>query len=135
MSNTEGFSERLRTKRAELGLTQGELSIKSGVSVPQISRYELGQAIPRAEIAMKLARALGVSATWLLIDNQKEDAPPRVMGFDRESMDNNSMTLHFSSDATEKLKAIADHRGRDVYLTAMNLIYDAIDNEYKKISK
>ena len=66
MSNPQGFSERLRSRRAELGLTQRELSKKSGIAVPQLSRYELGQSMPRADIAAKIANALDVTYDWLV---------------------------------------------------------------------
>jgi len=73
MSEKEGFSERLRSRRAELGLTQRDLSKKSNVAVPQISRYELGQSTPRADIAAKLAIALNVEIEWLLFGQKEFD--------------------------------------------------------------
>lgn len=43
-------------------MTQADLSQASGVSVPQIARYERGESKPRMGSLMKLAHALGVAS-------------------------------------------------------------------------
>ncbi|QEY62542.1 helix-turn-helix domain-containing protein [Metapseudomonas lalkuanensis] len=60
MTNFVDFAERLVWFRAEAGMTQRELAEKSGVSLPQITRYESGKSTPRLSAVMKLAKALNV---------------------------------------------------------------------------
>ncbi|WP_444756564.1 helix-turn-helix domain-containing protein [Pseudomonas sp. A014] len=66
MTETRSFAERLRWARSEAGLTQKELSEKSGISQPQIVRYEAGRSKPRLGGALKLARALKIDAYYLM---------------------------------------------------------------------
>lgn len=64
MNDTFGY--RLRFYRTSLGLTQQQLSDKSGVSRKQISDFEKEiQTNPRPQTLFKLADALGVSFTDL----------------------------------------------------------------------
>jgi putative transcriptional regulator len=57
----EGLSNRLRDLRAERDLTQAALAERVGVSRKTINTVENGVFIPSALLALKLARALGVS--------------------------------------------------------------------------
>lgn len=52
-------------------MTQKDLSEKSGISVPQIIRYESGKSKPRLGAALKLARALNMDAYDLLPELRK----------------------------------------------------------------
>ncbi|MCR9249430.1 MAG: helix-turn-helix transcriptional regulator [bacterium] len=58
---------RIKSKRVELRLTQGQLAKKSGVSKGTISRYEkaTGDEQPTFGVVMKLSEALGVTAEWI----------------------------------------------------------------------
>jgi len=60
------FNERLKALREERGLTQVQLSEKSGITARMIQNYERGSHRPRFEGAGKLADALGVPVTELL---------------------------------------------------------------------
>jgi DNA-binding XRE family transcriptional regulator len=53
---------RLRNRR---GYTQADLAVLTGKSEAAISRFERGERRPAPETVVKLARALGVSATRL----------------------------------------------------------------------
>lgn len=60
------IADRLRMKRAELGLTTRELAATAGISNPSISLIERGvTANPGILTVTMLARALGVDAAWL----------------------------------------------------------------------
>ncbi len=59
------FAERLLHARSDSGLTQRELSEKTGISTVQLSRYESGKSAPRPPVLMKLAKALSVNHEWL----------------------------------------------------------------------
>ncbi|MDF3864203.1 helix-turn-helix transcriptional regulator [Pseudomonas denitrificans (nom. rej.)] len=60
MSKFIDFAERLVWHRSAAGLSQRELAELSGVSLPQITRYESGKSAPRLAAVMKIAKALKV---------------------------------------------------------------------------
>lgn len=55
------FGSKLRGKRAEMRMSQGDLADKSGVDVNSIARYEIGDTKPGLDKAVALANALGVT--------------------------------------------------------------------------
>ncbi len=60
------FATKLKKLRTEKNLTQEDLSKKSGISIKSISRYELGETIPRSgKYYEKLANALEVDTDYL----------------------------------------------------------------------
>lgn len=56
----------IKERRIELGLSQGALAEKAGVTVMSICRYENGKRIPPLDIAVKIAKALGCTVDDLL---------------------------------------------------------------------
>jgi transcriptional regulator with XRE-family HTH domain len=58
--------ERIRERRKALGLSQDDLAEMTGCLQTQISRYENNEALPMSDALEALARALAVSADWLL---------------------------------------------------------------------
>lgn len=60
------FKEKLKTLRKEKGLSQGDLSSIAGLNKLVISKYERGAATPGLENLGKIAKALGVSADYLI---------------------------------------------------------------------
>ena len=59
------FAERLRYALRSRGLTQGQLSVKAGVSPAHISMVLSEQREVGVDVAARLARALDVSLDWL----------------------------------------------------------------------
>lgn len=57
------------TLRSEGGMTQAQLAAAIGVSQPRMARIERGDANPRLITLSKLAHALGVTLSELLVDN------------------------------------------------------------------
>lgn len=55
------FGSKLRGKRAEMRMSQGDLAEKSGVDINSIARYEIGDTKPGLDKAVALANALGVT--------------------------------------------------------------------------
>lgn len=64
-TSTIVFSAMLNMTRVEEGLSQRELSNKTGIHVTKISRYETGEYLPCIETIIKLADALVVSIDYL----------------------------------------------------------------------
>jgi transcriptional regulator with XRE-family HTH domain len=66
------FSEKVRVKRAEKGLTQAELAKQAGVTQATISRIESGELTQLMSDALKrLAAALEVTVDFLVGDKSK----------------------------------------------------------------
>lgn len=63
-----GFGERLRERRKELGMSQGELAKELGVSLSAISNYETGQNAVREEVLLRLFQVLDVDPNYLYQD-------------------------------------------------------------------
>jgi putative transcriptional regulator len=61
----ERLVNRLKDKRAELGLTQAELAEQVGVTRKTVNTVENGVFTPSATLAIKLAQALGLSVEEL----------------------------------------------------------------------
>ena len=61
----ERLANRIKDKRAELGLTQAELAERVGVTRKTVNTVENGVFTPSALLALKLAGALGVPVETL----------------------------------------------------------------------
>ena len=61
METTKSFPAELRERRKAADLTQGELAKKADTSANQISRLEKSEQLPRLDLAVRLAAALGCS--------------------------------------------------------------------------
>ena len=60
------FIERLKQLREAKNLTQLRLAMELNVSQETISGYEIGKAVPPAEMLVKLADSLGTSVDYIL---------------------------------------------------------------------
>ncbi len=59
-----GFGARLRQIRKELGESQDEFAARIGTSKQVLSRYEIGQRVPKISLAEKYAKSLGVTVDY-----------------------------------------------------------------------
>ena len=66
MSIEKNLAKNLLRARELKGLTQKEVSKKTGITEASISRYETGERIPNAIILCRLAKCYGVSTDRLL---------------------------------------------------------------------
>ena len=66
MAPKEQMAARLKALRERLGLTQEQLSEKSGVGRSHLARLETGKQDPTLSTLEKLAKALGVKVGRLL---------------------------------------------------------------------
>ncbi len=70
------FGERLRERRDFLGMTQGDIVKKSGISLASIQSYERGN-IPKGDYLLILSDLLDCSIDWLLKGTEaRESASP-----------------------------------------------------------
>jgi len=66
----EKLGARLRELRLEAGLTQAELARRTGIHRPNIARVEAGRHTPSLETLARLANAIGVSTTHVLVSRE-----------------------------------------------------------------
>ncbi len=69
------IGERIYSLRQELDIKQKELAEKVGITEATLSRYENGKRTPGSDIAAKLAQALGVTADYLLGNDESKTIP------------------------------------------------------------
>ncbi|MCC7014110.1 MAG: helix-turn-helix transcriptional regulator [Planctomycetes bacterium] len=72
------WGSRVASCRAAKGWNQTELAFHANMSAAEISRFENGAREPRVSGLVRLARALGVSADYLL--GLSDDPAPRGKG-------------------------------------------------------
>ncbi len=75
------LAETLRTKRKGKGLAIEQLAEASGVSRSMISKIERAEAVPSTSVLSRLAEALGVTFSQLLVEPEEQDVvvlPQRV---------------------------------------------------------
>lgn len=68
---------RLRAARLKRGLTVTQLASAAGVAESSVRGWERGRTRPRDRHAIALARALQVSAAWLLLGESELMSVPR----------------------------------------------------------
>ena len=68
------FGDRLRAIRKERGMSQDEFAKLLGTSKQVLSRYEIGQRIPKITQVQEYAKKLNVSADYLMGDSTEEAA-------------------------------------------------------------
>jgi transcriptional regulator with XRE-family HTH domain len=66
----------IRRWRRTRGLTLATVAERSGLNIGYLSQIENDKAVPSLDALVAIARALDVSAAWLLLDGS---APPRVV--------------------------------------------------------
>ncbi len=88
------FADRLRAEIEYLGLLQKEVAFRAGIKKRALDMYLGAQAsMPPADVAVKLARVLGVSVEYLVTgvkDGKKTENPRiRLMETDMETLPDN----------------------------------------------
>ena len=76
------IGEKIRSLRLKLGLTQEELAEKIGVTRQALSKWEVNAALPDTKNVVALAKLFGVTADYLLCEDEGREAetsarPPR----------------------------------------------------------
>lgn len=71
MSLRQNFSENVKRRRRELGMTQAEVAERLDVARPQVAAAEAGQNAPTLDMVERYARALDCPALALLVANEE----------------------------------------------------------------
>jgi transcriptional regulator with XRE-family HTH domain len=69
-------AENVRAARSAAALTQGQLSERSGIEVPHLSRLESGAHLPSLKTLNRVADALGVPLARLVSPPRGKKAQP-----------------------------------------------------------
>ena len=81
----EVWQKRLKEARLARGLSQKQLGIEAGldefVASTRVNRYEVGVHLPDYQMAVRLARVLGVPVAYLYCDS--EEMARLLLAFDR----------------------------------------------------
>jgi transcriptional regulator with XRE-family HTH domain len=67
-----GFGEMLKEARERAGLSQTDLSKRTGLPVRSIQNWEQGHRCPRVQVVLVLAKAVGVPVEKLLVALAKQ---------------------------------------------------------------
>lgn len=70
----QGIGERIKSRRKSLGWTLRRLGSECGVSATFLSDIETGKSLPSMERTAEIAKALKVPISWLLGEQQLENA-------------------------------------------------------------
>ncbi|MCT8165626.1 MULTISPECIES: helix-turn-helix domain-containing protein [unclassified Pseudomonas] len=108
MRHPKGFPSRLVRLRADAGMTQKDLAKASGISVPQIGRYETGTSSPRLSALVKLSEALGVT----IDDLQDVDQESKTVTLILEEVGGEDLPLTIDRSAFELLQKAAEETGK-----------------------
>ena len=65
MKRVSSFAKRLKTYRESNKWTLAQLEEKTGVPAPTLNRYELGQRVPKIDMAIEIATSLNINLLWL----------------------------------------------------------------------
>ena len=120
------FATKLKKLRTKNNLTQEDLAKKSGISIKSISRYELGETIPRSrKYYEKLANALDVDIDYLfsqetnfLLNARKEFGYKGAK--DAEEIVNGMIGLMAGGELPEEDKATILNAGQEAFYMAKN---------------
>lgn len=73
MNNIVDIGRKMRDKRQEKGMTLDDIAAEVKVAKSTVQRYETGKIeTPKIPVVREIAKALGVSAQWLLGDSLEE---------------------------------------------------------------
>lgn len=81
MDRIATFGERLAAFRAIKDMTLEQLSDATGVPPQTLNRYELGQRVPKIDVANDIAEKIYVNPLWLQgFDVPMESSIPEILG-------------------------------------------------------
>lgn len=79
------MSERLKSRRLQLAMSQEDVALIADITQGQVSRYERGVITPPADILARLALALKTSTDWLSgLSNEVNEVSAKMDISDRE---------------------------------------------------
>jgi repressor LexA len=122
------IGERIRSARENKELEQQTLSVRIGVAVRTLQRWEKGLQVPDSNYLLRLAKSIGVRPEWLLTGEGEmypaPQAPGKVIPFHREMLVRNIPMVEIpvlSSVPAGKTAAMFHPEFVERYITVDNL--------------
>ena len=98
------FHDRIKELRKKHGWTQDDLGSKLEIHGRHVGKYETGNVLPNAETLIKIAKLLGVSIDYLLLD----DDGPRKENIDKELIREFELASQMEEDDKLVVKKLID---------------------------
>lgn len=108
-----------------MGWPATKLAELAGLPKAQLSRYEVGKAIPRADAVAKIAKALNVRFEWLL----DGEGSPETGEAPTVGIDESSLTLDLPDDLHKIIRDYADAHDLTAEMAALTLLREAMERE------
>jgi len=111
MTRIATFAMRINEYRMANNLTLAEMESKIGVPAQTINRYELGQRVPKIDVANDIADALNINPLWLQgysVDIARNIFVPDESPFDTSEQQLIGLYRELNTEGQEKLLDYAD---------------------------
>lgn len=115
----------IKTLRKEKGITQQELGKRMGISQQQVAQYETGKLKPKLETLGRIAEALQVPRSSLLVDMSPLDKGELIKRDLLEILKNLNIKVDNISDADGVNNAIAEATNKKKHYTKL---YDQLND-------
>jgi transcriptional regulator with XRE-family HTH domain len=115
-------------------MTQKDLATASGISVPQIGRYETGLSMPRMTALVKLAHALNVRVE----DLQGSESEPEAVSMFIDEGDGTVVPIAVSKRVVDHLQSEADTHHvslNAMFIATLDVARAAMDGENLPLSE
>ena len=106
-SQISSFAERIRAFRDSHGCSLAELSDITNIPAQTLSRYELGQRVPKINVAVQIADAICVDPLWLMGYDVKPTASPAPI-LTEEALAIAHIYDHLDAHGQSILRTVAD---------------------------
>lgn len=127
MSGNTHVSERLKSCREDLRLSQVMLAELAGINPTQLYRYESGKAKLPMEAANKIAAALGVGTGWL-IHGTLPMARERQIALPVPASEGLIVHhLELSPTLADAVKRLATKNGSSIEIALLDLVQQGLD--------
>lgn len=127
MSGNTHVSERLKSCREDLQLSQVMLAELAGINPTQLYRYESGKAKLPMEAANKIAAALGVGTAWLVHGTLPMAREKQIVLPVPASEGLIVHSLELSPTLADAVKRLATKNGSSVEITLLDLVQQGLD--------
>lgn len=104
--NTKEIGAKIAALRKKQGITQEALAEQVGVSAQAVSKWENGWNLPDYDNLTEIARALNISQTALMSDDEKFELVYRSRLFNEDNMFTKIKTLALVDGFENTLKAL-----------------------------
>lgn len=109
-------AERIRTAMDNNGITQAELSRKTGIPKSTLNEWLKGKYEPKQDNAFLLAKALGVSPSWLMGIMEEEDEFDFLDTYNQLNSTNQTKVYTYASDLLEEQNQVKEDN--IIYITS-----------------